>query len=577
METPKCLEKGMVQKTWKVKKKLSKKPATRLEAIIDVLLKNRGLIKQKQQESFFKPIHPHKISFSSIGIKTGQIQKALKRLKRAFDKEELIVIYGDYDADGITATAVLWEALYSLGFKVMPFLPHRENHGYGLKKEGIDAAIKKYGKPELIITVDNGIVAFEGLDYCKELGIDVIITDHHAAKKEKNGKETYPEACAIIHSIKTAGAGVAYLFTKEVLKHFKPDHSIQTLDSFLELTTIGTVADIIPLLDINRSIVKTGLELLTRTQRPGLRALLTEAGINANTALSTYHIGFVVAPRLNAMGRLDNCFDSLRLLCTQDEQRAFRLALDLGDVNKQRQDLTFNSVTKALKTHKNKHEDKKVIITASKDYSPGVIGLVAGKLVEQFYKPTIVIAETGDVAKGSARSVWGVNIIEMLRTFEEDFLELGGHPMAAGFTIATKKINELTEKMERLAEEAIEDHLLKPVLEAETEIELSDITLDLYKAVETFAPFGAGNPHPVFITRNVKVKNVQTVGKDKRHLKLQVTKDSSPIYEAMFFSAGLWTESLKPGNTVDLAYQITLNEWNGNTKLQLVVKDIRVS
>jgi single-stranded-DNA-specific exonuclease len=505
----------MLSKTWKVKNIINNKTSDRLRGIIETLLKNRGLTDQKQQESFFNPIHPHSITLNSIGVDSLQTKKAITRLKKALAKNELIIIYGDYDADGITSTAILWEVLHHLKFNVMPFLPHREEHGYGLKPSGIDTVIKQYGKPHLIITVDNGIVAFEGADYCKENGIDLIITDHHSAKKDKNKKDTYPHAQAVIHSTKVAGSGISYLFAKEILEKLKPDFSPKILNSLIELSTIGTIADIVPLISSNRSIAKAGLELLSQTQRPGLKALLSEARIDTGNNLNSYHVGFIIAPRLNATGRLNHCLDSLRLLCTKDENKALRLALNLGDINKERQDMTFKSVKQALSKYTNNHSDKKIIINSSEEYNPGVIGLVAGKLVEHFYKPTVVIAKTGETSKGSVRSIFGVDIIEMLRTFEEDFLELGGHPMAAGFTIKTEKIEDLVQKLEDLAEKTIDVKLLVPVFEADTEIELSDITMRLYEAINNFSPFGAGNPHPTFITRNIEIKNVQTVGKDK--------------------------------------------------------------
>ncbi|NMC36178.1 single-stranded-DNA-specific exonuclease RecJ [Candidatus Beckwithbacteria bacterium] len=572
-----------MQSVWQVKSHLKPDTKNRLQAIIDALLKNRGLSSKQDQEVFFQKAKLEDISIEKLAIPKTQITKVLKRLEKALKNKEKIVIYGDYDADGITATAIMWETLHALGFKVMPFLPHREEQGYGLKPDGIDAVIKQLGKPDLLMTVDNGIVAFEGVQHANKLGIDVIITDHHEAhhtshkypENKVKTKATYPDALAVIHSIQTAGAGVSFLLAKKIWQHFKGQKP-NFLENLLELATIGIIADIIPLLGINRQIVSLGLKLLAKTSRPGLKALMTEAQIDLNADLNTYHVGFIIAPRLNATGRLEHSLNSLRLLCTKDQGKAIRLALDLGSINKTRQGLTKQSLDNALKLFTDKEHLEKLLITDSTTYNPGVIGLIAGKLTEQFHRPAIVMATLDGVAKGSVRSVPGVDIIALLREFEEEFLELGGHPMAAGFSLETDKIATVSHKLQARAEEIIDGKLLVPTLEADLELDFNDLSFDLYHDLEKFAPFGLANSRPVFITRNVQVESLRPVGQQAKHLKLTLHQQSlNSNIDAIYFSAGDWLSNLQQGDTTDIAYQLDLNTWNGNQSLQLIIKDIK--
>ncbi|NMB56915.1 single-stranded-DNA-specific exonuclease RecJ [Candidatus Beckwithbacteria bacterium] len=582
-----------MQKIWKIKKEINKKEKDRQQAIINILLENRR-IKREEQKEFFSSIDPKILTLQDIGIKKTNISKVLKRLEEAKKQKQKIIIYGDYDADGINATAILWETLYQLKFDVMPFLPHREKQGYGLKPNGIDAVIAKFGKPDLLITVDNGIVAFEGADYCQKLGIDLIITDHHEAIPvshkfpENKSLKKMPTCLACLHSTQTSGAGISFLLAKEIIAKF--NHIEQEDFSFLiELATIGIIADLVPLLSASRSIVKKGLELLPKTKRPGLKSLFIESGIEAQEKFSTYHIGFVIAPRLNATGRLDDPIDSLRLLCIKDQQRAIKLALDLGLTNKNRQNLTQESVDQVIQKIKTEKSKEKIIITSSQDYNPGIIGLIAGKITENFYRPSIVIAQMGEYSKGSARSVSGINIIEFLRQIETNFVDLGGHEMAAGFTVLTAKLEEVQKKLEKLAAKQFSDKYLIPSIEVETELEFTDLTLDLNKEIEKFEPFGVGNPKPVFMTKGLVIDSIVPVGRDGKHYKFLLSGEKKKIFqqanklpvqndaniEAIYFNVPKFVKELQIGEEVDIAYQVDLNQWNGRQKLQLLIKDIK--
>jgi len=578
-----------MKRKWLIKHQIPKDTKNRQQAIIDILLKNRNLKTKKQRDEFFNDSNPHDLTPEEIGINPDQLEIALNRLKKAKTNDDKILIYGDYDTDGVTSTAIMWETLDHLGFQVLPFLPHREKHGYGIKPKSIDDAVKELGKPKLIVTVDNGIVAFEGANHCQEIGIDLIICDHHepipnSHKYPENQSQTQlPKCLACIHSTQTAGAGVAFIFAKAILNFFQPktDHTL-ILNSFVELATIGIVADIVPLVGPSRQIVKHGLGIIPKTTRPGLKALLAESDIRTNHPLTTYHIGFILAPRLNATGRLEHSIDSLRLLCTRKQERAIELAFHLGQTNKQRQELTNDNLQPIIESVTKIQPLPKIIITASKEYNPGVIGLIAGKLTENYARPSIAIAIMDGFAKGSVRSIAGVNIIEILRLFENEFLELGGHPMAAGFSIATDNIDNLTAKLHSWAVENIDDKLLIPTLEAETELDKSDLTLNLYNEIEKFAPFGMGNPKPVFVSKDLEVKAVYPLGKSGQHIKLLLTPNNNltmkqfnnETIECLYFSAPDEVKQLTPNTKTDLAYQIDLNQWNGNRKIQILVKDI---
>ncbi len=577
-----------MQKKWITKHQIPQNAFNRQQAIIDILLKNRSLETQKKRDQFFNDTNPHDITPKDLGIDLQQLKLALERLKKAKINDEKILIYGDYDTDGVTSTAIMWETLHFLGFEVLPFLPHREKHGYGIKPRSLEDAISEHGKPKLIITVDNGIVAFEGAGFCKQQGIDLIICDHHepipgSNRFPENTSQTkFPKCLAIVHTTQTAGAGVAYIFAKEILSFFKTEQSKkeEILNSLVELAAIGIIADLVPLLGPSRQIVKRGLQLLPKTTRPGLKALMADAGIDPQKPLTTYHIGFVIAPRINASGRLEHSIDSLRLLCTRKQERAIELAFHLGQTNKQRQELTNDNLQPIIESIQHKTPIPKIIIISSKQYNAGVIGLIAGKITETFARPSIAIAIMDGFAKGSVRSVPGVNIIEILRVFETEFLELGGHPMAAGFSVATDNIKNLTQKLQTYAQEHIDEKLLVPSLEAETELKTEDITMDLYAEIEKFAPFGMGNQKPVFVTKGIELKGLYPMGKSGQHYKLMVSPTTNNLqptttYDTLYFNAPDSIKTHKLGDKIDLAYQIDLNEWNSKQKIQLIVKDLQ--
>jgi single-stranded-DNA-specific exonuclease len=313
----------------------------RITAIINAILQSRGLADARQIKDFLQTVSPSSYTPDDVGIDASQLSRAVSLINRAITDQQPIIVYGDYDADGITATAILWETLHHLGAKAVPFIPSREHHGYGLSVKGLEDALKLVDSNPLVITVDNGIVAHQPAQWLQDNAIPLIITDHHAPGDQ------LPQAESIIHSTKIAGAGVAWFVSKELSEKYAA--------STLDLVAVGTIADMMPLLGINRSFAKHGLDELGKSQRPGLEALLKQANVDLSQNLTPYHINYIIAPRLNAMGRLEHAIDSLRLVCTRNPQRAAILAEKLGATNRTRQDLTVDLLAQALVKSTQKH------------------------------------------------------------------------------------------------------------------------------------------------------------------------------------------------------------------------------
>lgn len=562
-------------KKWKVLQE-SRGGARGAEEIVQILLKNRGFSTKKEIEEFLHPPDPYTLNPHDVGIETKQVSRAIARIKKAMKDKESVVVYADYDADGITAGAVMWETLYCLGARVMPYIPHRVEEGYGLSIKGIDAVREQFD-PSLIITVDHGITAKEKVEYAQKLGIDVIVTDHHVKPR------TLPK-CTIVHTTQLSGAGVSWFLAKELVGSDLQKRSDPSVAEFVALAAIGTIADMVPLVGPNRSIAKYGLEGLNKTERVGLEALIRDAGLTKG-ALKTYDVSHTIAPRLNAMGRIEHALDALRLLCTKKEEKAHLLAQKLGLTNRERQKLTEETVLhardlyrgQALQDQGQTPFGKKLIFVAHESYNQGVIGLVAGKLVEEFYRPTIVVAIGDGYSKASARSITGFNIVEAIRSCSDILVDVGGHPMAAGFTVETKHLGSLKKRLEDIAEKELDDNKLMKVLKIDAEIALNVISEDLWKKIQAFAPFGFGNPEPVFATRGVTTEDARLVGKDGKHLKLRITSHVSRVaLDAIAFNLGSLYSQLKPDHPVDIAYTIDLDTWNGNKRLQLKIKDIHL-
>jgi single-stranded-DNA-specific exonuclease len=519
----------------------------------ETLLKNRKI---GDSEKFFKP-HLNKLTSPSKFFST--LEKAVERIKKAILDRELIYIYGDFDADGLTATAILWETINFLGGKVLPYIPHRGREGYGLNTSAIEWIAQQGAK--LIITVDCGIGGVAEAKTANKLGVGLIITDHH-----EEGK-ALPDCFAILHTKKLSGSGISFMLAKAILEDFNKGDDSQ-LSKNLELATIGTIADLSPLLEDNRVIVANGLHNLINTERVGLRSIYEEAGINKK--ITPYEVGFIIAPRLNATGRMEHAITSLRLLLTKKKERAGQLAKKLSLVNRQRQD----ALAAALEHAKGAADTEGNIIFANhSSYPAGVIGLVAGKLADQFYKPAIVISEAEGLCKGSARSINGFDIVKAIRSAEKHLIDVGGHAMAAGFTIEKEKIVPFQKSLLSYAEKNLKKKTLSPVLEIDTKLDSSDLNTQTLDLIKEFEPFGVGNRDPLFLTEGLRVANVKNVGRDGKHIKAYLYGEDGNVYDSVGF--GLAEKEMEKGSNIDVVYSLNEDSWSGNNKLQLKIKDFR--
>jgi single-stranded-DNA-specific exonuclease len=462
-------------------------------------------------------------------------------------------VYGDYDADGITGTAIMWEALFKMGLDVMPHIPVRSDEGYGLNEESIKKLISKYKELGLIITVDNGIVATSAVNFANKNNIDVIITDHHVKEKK------IPKAKAIIHTTKIAGSAVSWVLTREL---GMKGHG-------LELAAIGTISDQMPLIGPNRSFAKFGLKELNKTKRIGLLEMFKEAKIEREK-IGVYEVNFMIAPRINAMGRLAEGIDSLRLLCTKDKKRAKELAKLISSKNSIRQSMVEDMVVQIKKY--TKKTGSNLIFLSDEKYHEGIIGLAAGKIVEELYKPAIVISKGKEYSKGSARSVSGFSIIEAIRKHSDLLVAHGGHVMAAGFTIKTANIKKFEKAIKLTARKMLTQDMLTKKLKIDCELNFNSINWDLLKELKKFEPFGIGNPSPIFASSMVTVEDARLLGKEKTHLKLKLKKDNR-FFDAIAFGFGQNYKDIK-GKKINLAFSVEENIWNGSRSLQLKIKDI---
>lgn len=565
-----------MKKKWVVAKKFS-------EDIISQLLHSRGLRDKNTIADFFNPPTPGVIStqYSTYlkKINPGEVRNGLALIEAAIKDKRPIVIHGDYDVDGICGTAILYQTLQELGANVTPFIPDRFSEGYGLSIESIDKVQTERGKP-LLITTDCGISAVDEVKYAKEKGLDIVITDHHTKK------ETLPEADAIVWTDELAGAGIAWLLAEILKLHNSPAIVSQICNEDnadnLDLVALATIADVQPLTGINRALVKYGLEELNRTQSVGLRELIKISGLEEKE-IGTYEVGWILGPRLNASGRLQHAVDSLNLLLTDDPVEAQRLASRLNEINQERQQITKQAVEQARDQHQAVYhrQEEKLILLSHAAWHEGVIGLVAGRIREEFYRPTLIISQGKEISKGSARSVPGFNIVEALRECQEFLRDSGGHAMAAGFTIETEKITVFRDKLCALARDRLPDDKLMPTLSIDADVSLSDLNWGLMESLKKFAPFGVGNPWPVFLSRGVRVLDVGVVGSGGDHLKIRVRQpDNSTIKQfSHFFGIGFGfghlAAKLRPGDLIDIVYNLEENIWQGRRTLQLKLKDIR--
>lgn len=542
-----------------------------LSKLLDIVLKNREI---DDVEAFLNPTHPSKLLDENPEFKEN-FEKAKKIILKVIKDGKPIVIHGDYDVDGQTATAILWRTLYNdLNYKnVFPYIPNRFDEGYGVSFEslaGIRKMLKDRGFKDdstaLLITVDCGIVSNKEIDFAKENNFEVILTDHHQPSGE------IPNADAAVWTDKATGAGISWLLANLLLKDIASENN-----KYLDLAAMGTICDLQPLVGINRSIAQYGIEKLNNSDLAFINAIKDSAQL---TKIDTYEIGWVIGPRLNATGRLESAMDSLRLLCTDSTDQARELAKSLNDVNKSRQDQTQANLLNAIEEFKDVEptDIPNFIVTSHQTYHEGVIGLVAGKLVQTYYRPAIAISidkENGK-AKGSARSIKGISIIETLRKFEELFINVGGHEMAAGFSIEETKIETLKTKLSEITFENPESTFTRQ-LDLDCEISEDLANFDTIDEIQRLKPFGVGNPEPTLLIKDLEVFNINIFGKENSHVKLFLNLKNGATLTALAFGRRDLAEKYKNGDKIDVAGVLSRNVWNGRTSLELKLKDAKQS
>ena len=536
------------------------------------LLYNRGFSDGEAAAKFIAG----EVAFPTDPFLLKGIPEAIERLHQAVVRGDSIVIYGDYDADGVTSTALLTSFLSQLGIKAQPYIPNRYDEGYGLNKEAIQQLSDEGAN--LIITVDCGVRAIEEVALANQLGMSVIISDHHTPGK------TLPPAFAIIDPKQEgdlypekylAGVGLAYKLVQAYLTNY-PQGGLSP-DDWVDLVAIGTVADLAPLKGENRMLVKAGLEKIRHTPRQGVYSLAQVAGLNL-ARFNAGNIGFGLGPRLNAAGRLDSALTALELLTTDDIFQAGALAQKLEDQNRQRQDMTKKIREKAAQQVLDKDPEALLFFAADPEFSEGVVGLAASRLSDAYYRPAIIghRGETQTVA--SCRSISEFHITYALDQCSDLLVKHGGHAAAAGLTVRNEDVNELIERLTAIAKEEFGDLDLLPKINIDREIHLDKLHRkyipDILEAVHMLEPTGFDNPQPLFASRNVQVRHAKGVGREGSHLKLNL-QAGSYHFDAIAFRQGYWMEDMP--ESIDIAYRFEENEYRGRSSLQLNIKDLKVA
>jgi len=531
--------------------------------LVNQLLYNRGLTDPEQVTRF---IDADK-RLTADPFLLPDMHKAVARIYRALLSGETIAIYGDFDADGITATALLVQGLTALQGKVVPYIPHRLYEGHGLRV----AALEKLHQQgvSLVISVDCGITGYNEVKKARKMGLDIVITDHHAPP------EDIPEADAVVDPklpssqypfTELAGVGVAYKLLQALLQSLGKEEQIEKL---MDLVALGTVADMVPLLSENRYLVKEGLRVLNTYTRIGINEMLTQAGLKAGNLVSD-NISWVLAPRLNTASRMEHALPSYELLTTESPDMARNLSKWLEHKNTERQRITEKATSEARKQVLAEGLTP-LLMVGGPDYQAGIAGLVAGRLSEEFYRPSVVVRTGKRISTGSCRSIPEFDIIQALNKCGELFTQFGGHAQAAGFMIPTEKLPLLVESLMETATTQLEAVDLRPRIDIDAEVSFSDLAGNTYWVMQELAPFGQGNPLPVFLTRNVNIIDYRKMGKNGKHLRLRLAHDGK-VWDAVAFGFGQYLPEYT--KAIDIVYNLELNQWNGEENLRFTVLDL---
>jgi single-stranded-DNA-specific exonuclease len=517
------------------------------------------------------------------------IEPAVHRLKHAVTNNEKITVYGDYDVDGITGVSILWQVLTLLGANVDFYIPHRIDEGYGLNEEAIRTLAKS--RTKLLVTVDCGVTAHSSAQLARQLGLDLIITDHHQISSQPECE--LPQAVAIVHPAleksypnqDSAGALVAYKLAWAIANEFNSGQRLEpTLREFMinatSLAAMGTIADIVDLRGENRVLTSYGLKALPQCKLSGIQALIESAGLTGHR-LDSFHIGFRLAPMLNAAGRMGHARLAVELLTSDSQIRSMQIAEYLKEQNNQRQQYErkiFKQACEMIVERNLHHPDRKSIVLANENWHTGVIGIVASRIVDKFYRPTIMInagAVENGIAQGSARSIHGFCLLSAIEACSQHLISFGGHKMAAGVTIEIEKIDLFTENFEAYAKQNLNDNDLAAKLHIDAVAPLAEFRTETVSELQMLGPFGQGNPKPVFATKGVRLASPpRRVGSGREHLQLAITDNTNTV-RCIGFRFGKLEKKLLENEFFNVAYQPQLNTYNGNTNVEFVLNDIQ--
>ena len=525
------------------------------------LLFNRGITEPAEVEGYLTP----DASLLHDPFLLPDMGEGVARLRRAIDSREVVAVFGDFDTDGVTGTALLTQAFSHLGLKVIPYLPHRVTEGHGLNLDAVRMLADQGAS--VLVTVDTGTTSLEEVEAATGLGIDTVITDHHTLPPQ------LPPAVAVINPKRPesaypfdglAGVGMAFKLAQALYQSLGRDYP----EDLLELVALGTVADIAPLTNENRYLVREGLRSLNATQRPGLQELIRLAGLRPGS-IDTEAFAYGLVPRLNAAGRLDHASTSLKLLVTSSTEEAFALAQELDERNVERRRLTREGVAEAM-AQVESQQSEAILLVGSSDFSPGIVGLLAGRLAEGFYRPAIAMSYDEGLVRGSARSIPIFDIAHALRQCADLFIRFGGHPQAAGFTMRHENLEELQRRLRAIALKELEGEELQPSIAIDAQVPLSALAGRTYRFLESLAPFGQDNPTPVFLTRNAEVVNSGRFGANDAHLKLRLREDGVR-WDAIAFNWGDPQE--KVPQRIDLVYTLGVDRFGPEDTLRLTLLD----
>lgn len=552
-----------------------------MSRVLAQVLYNRGFTSPEAANRFLYVNQPAELNHNPMQM-PGMTQ-AVGRIRTAIKRNEPIAVYGDFDADGVTSTTLLTQALRQFGARVTPYIPHRIDEGYGLNSPALVKLAQQGIK--LVITVDCGIRSVPEVLDARAAGLDVIVTDHHSLGDE------LPDAYAVINPKRLsakgevvypedmlAGVGVAYKLVEALTMAEKANTGRNgksiNLESYLDLVAIGTVADIMPLNRLeNRALVRRGIEMLRQARRPGIRALLEVAGVKPDE-VNAGTIGFAIGPRINAAGRLESAMTAYELLSAPTFEKAQQFAQRLQDLNIERQDLT-RAAQETIRV-KVGESPFPLIFESDASLKPGIVGLVAGRLTEEYYLPSVIMELGEEESRASCRSIPGFDITAALDRCADLLVRHGGHALAAGFTVLNENIDLLKARLTEIALEQLDGQDLKPRIEIDAVLAIHELTEKLVEELTLLEPTGNANRAPIFALMGATVVESRTVGKDNRHLKLRIARAGQPPLDAIGFGLGDWWDKLSNAR-VDLAFQLEVNEWNGNRTLQLRLLDVRLA